>query len=130
MREFGLERLAEAGEGPAIRDRHAGYLLAAAEAAEPESGGPSWLGWLYGLAVDHDNYRAALGWAVETDQGDLALRLVRALWRFWHLHGDLTSGRERAARALGLPSAAGRTRVRARALTRPGASPTGSRTTR
>ncbi len=40
VREFGLERLAEAGEGPAIRDRHAAYLLASAEAAEPDSRGP------------------------------------------------------------------------------------------
>ena len=35
VREFGLELLAASGEEPAIRDRHAAWCLALAEAAAP-----------------------------------------------------------------------------------------------
>jgi tetratricopeptide (TPR) repeat protein len=54
---------------------------------------------------------------VERDEGELALRLVSALWRFWHLHGHLTAGRRWAEAAVGLPSAAARTASRAEGLT-------------
>jgi tetratricopeptide (TPR) repeat protein len=60
--------------------------------------------------------RAALAWALEHDEGDFALRISSSMWRFWQLHGDLTEGRSWTDQALALPSAAGRTRERARAL--------------
>jgi tetratricopeptide (TPR) repeat protein len=68
------------------------------------------------LHVEHDNLRAALTWALQADQGEFALRLVSALWRFWHLHGDLASGRRWVEQALALPSAAARSRIRGKAL--------------
>jgi len=49
VRQYGLERLAEAGELAALRDRHLGWCLSLAEEAEPQlSGpeqGPGWRGW-------------------------------------------------------------------------------------
>jgi tetratricopeptide (TPR) repeat protein len=66
--------------------------------------------------VEHDNLRAALAWALREDQGDVALRLVSALWRFWHLHGDLASGRRWTDQALALRSAATPSGVKAKAL--------------
>jgi predicted ATPase len=36
VREYGLERLAASGEEPTTRERHAGWMLALAEQAEPE----------------------------------------------------------------------------------------------
>ena len=116
VREYGLERLAEQDEAPAIRRRHARYFLDLAEAAAPRFRGPD-LGLSMGLLhVEHDNLRSALTWALETDHGEVALRMVSALWRFWHLHGDLTSGRRWIEQALALPSAAGRTAIRAKGL--------------
>jgi predicted ATPase/class 3 adenylate cyclase len=116
IREFGLEQLEEAGEASTIRQRHAMYMLTLAEEAAPYLRGIDQKRWLDALEVEHDNLRAALGWAVETDEGEIALRLVAALWRFWHLHGHIEEGRRWAASALALPSAAPRTGARSDAL--------------
>ena len=116
VREYGLERLLDHDEATAVRGRHAEFFLTLAEAAEPRFRGPELYGYLAGTQLEHDNLRAALTWALETDQGEIALRLVSALWRFWQMHGDLTAGRRWAEQALALPSAGGRTRIRAKAL--------------
>jgi tetratricopeptide (TPR) repeat protein len=68
------------------------------------------------LETEHENLRAALRWSVEHDEADIGLRIVGALWRFWHLAGHLSEGRRWTAAVLGLPSAADRTVPRARAL--------------
>ena len=112
IREFGWERLEEAGEASTIRHRHATYMLMLAEEAAPHLRGIDQKRWLDALEVEHDNLRAALGWAVESDVGEIALRFVAALWRFWHLHGHIEEGRRWAASALALPSAASRTAAR------------------
>jgi tetratricopeptide (TPR) repeat protein len=116
VREFGLERLEEQGEAPAVRRRHALHFLDRVERWQPESRGPDLGPYLGRLELEHDNLRAALSWALENDEGEVALRLVSAVWRFWHLHGDLTAGRRWADQALALPSAQGRSRIRAKAL--------------
>lgn len=116
VREYGLERLEERDETAALRRHHAQYFLDLAEATEPELRGPDLELHLEVLRLEHDNMRAALAWALEHDEGDLALRMSSALWRFWQLHGDLTEGRSWTDQALGSPSAAGRTHERARAL--------------
>jgi predicted ATPase/class 3 adenylate cyclase len=116
VREYGTERLGELGEVSAARKRHAGYFLALAEIAAPGFRSPDLPHHLGVLHVEHDNLRAALTWALEADQGDVALRLVSALWRFWHLHGDLTAGRRWVDQALALPSAKRPSGARARAL--------------
>jgi predicted ATPase/class 3 adenylate cyclase len=116
VRQFGLERLVEHDEAVVVRERHAEYFLALAEAADPGFRGPDLYERMGGTQLEHDNLRAALTWALETDQGEIALRLVSALWRFWQMHGDLTAGRRWVGQALALPSAAARTRIRAKAL--------------
>jgi predicted ATPase/class 3 adenylate cyclase len=116
IREYGLDQLKSGGEAEEVHRRHARYFLELAEAAEPGLRGPELERHMGMLHVEHDNLRAALGWALHADQGDVALRLVSALWRFWHLHGDFASGRRLAEQALALPSAAARSRTRAKAL--------------
>jgi predicted ATPase len=70
LREYGLERLAECGEGDAAGDRHATYYLAVAEAAEPELSGPDGSAWLARLEQEHANLRAALGWLLGRGAGE------------------------------------------------------------
>ena len=91
-----------------------------AEDAEPGLRGPQLLQSIVTLQTEHDNLRAALRWSIEHDDADIGLRIVGALWRFWHLAGHLSEGRRWAAAVLDLPSAAGRTAARAKALSAAG----------
>jgi predicted ATPase/class 3 adenylate cyclase len=116
VREFGLERLAEEDDRPGAERRHADWFLKLAETAQPHLRGQDLDWWLNALEVEHDNLRAALRWAVDNDEAHVGLRLIGALWRFWHLGGHLSEGRLWADAVLDLPSAASATLERARAL--------------
>jgi predicted ATPase/class 3 adenylate cyclase len=92
IRQYGRERLEENGEAQEVRKRHRDWSLALSEQAEPHlEGGPTQVAWVHGLAQEHDNLRAALQWAVESD-AEVALRMVGALWWFWYLQGDYSEG--------------------------------------
>jgi predicted ATPase/class 3 adenylate cyclase len=116
IREYGLDRLESEGEAPGVRRRHAAFFLELSESAEPHLRELEEGGWLDRLDVEHDNLRAALRWAADHEEGEIGMRLVSALWRFWQLRGHLTEGRRLADEILSLPSAAGRTAERAKAL--------------
>jgi predicted ATPase/DNA-binding XRE family transcriptional regulator len=107
IREFGGEQLEDRDEAGPARHRHAGVYLALAEQAAPALAGPDAAAWLARLDDEHDNLRAALGWAC--DQGDrpAALRLAGALGRFWVQRGHLSEGRRWCAAALALPAGVG-----------------------
>jgi predicted ATPase/class 3 adenylate cyclase len=117
IREFGLEQLEAAGDAAATRDRHAAFFLALAEEAEPHLRSVDQKRWLDRLEEEHDNVRAALRWSIDVSDAATALRLIGAVWRFWHLHSHLADGRRWAEEVLALPGAAGRTRDRIRGLT-------------
>jgi predicted ATPase/class 3 adenylate cyclase len=93
IREYAWDRLVASGEAAAIRQRHAAYFQALAEAADAGWQGTRQAVWRQRLAVEHDNLRAALGWAEETAQGEAGARLAGALARFWATHGYLAEGR-------------------------------------
>ena len=116
VREYALERLAEAGETDGLLARHAECYLALAEQTEPRLIGPGQAAWLDRLQKEHDNLRAALRWLVEHGPADHGLRLAAALRRFWRARGYLTEGRERLAALLALPLAGDHDRSRAKAL--------------
>ncbi len=97
VREYALERLVQAGEEPAARQRHAAYALDLAEQADPWQALPQ--PWLDRLQGEHDNLRAALTWSMARDP-ETALRLAGALWRFWSQRGYWSEGREWLAQAL------------------------------
>jgi predicted ATPase/DNA-binding SARP family transcriptional activator len=84
VRDFALEQLEAQGEADELRERHAAFFLALAEEAAPEvraGRDPRWLGL---LEREHDNLRAALGFALERGEMELALRLAASLVRFWN----------------------------------------------
>lgn len=93
VREFAAERAAESGDIEVLRRRHAEHYLALAEQAEPELRGGAQRQWYERLLADEGNFRAAIGWALESGRDETALRLAAALWMFWRRAGLLTEGR-------------------------------------
>jgi predicted ATPase/class 3 adenylate cyclase len=104
IREYALERLEERGEADAMRTRHAAHFLALAEQARPELKGAKGPEWLDALDQEHDNLRAAMGWAVGRGDVPLALRIAFPLWRFWQMRGHLREARERLEEMLAHPA--------------------------
>lgn len=99
VRQFASERLTEAGETAAIRQRHAAYYLGLAQQANLT--GPDQTLWLARLEMEHDNFRAALDAPAETGEARaLRLRLAAALGRFWQFRGYFTEGARRLQQAL------------------------------
>ena len=62
--------------------------------------------WLARLDIEDANIRAASLWSLEHGSAESALRLARALWRYWSARGRLIEGRSWLERALALPGAA------------------------
>ncbi|HEX7171252.1 MAG TPA: hypothetical protein VF365_01450 [Candidatus Limnocylindria bacterium] len=94
LREFGRERLVEAGEADAVAERHAQWFLGRAERAEPLLTGRDQRKWLDRLDRDADNLRASLRWAINHRHAELGMRLGAALWRLWHLRGHISEARQ------------------------------------
>jgi non-specific serine/threonine protein kinase len=92
VRQYALERLREAGEEAAVRDRHLAWCLALVEQAEPRLTGPEQADWLARLEAEHDTLRAALAWAAESGAVERGSRLASGLWRFWFMRGRLGEG--------------------------------------
>ncbi|HET6380710.1 MAG TPA: AAA family ATPase [candidate division Zixibacteria bacterium] len=102
IREYAAERLAENEPHAATRARHAEYYLGVAEEAAARLFGDDQRGCLDVLEREHDNLRAAMAFAVEQGNAELAVRLLAASWRFWQMRGYLPEGRDRAERVLAL----------------------------
>ncbi len=119
IREFAQEQLDAAGETDASRCAHAGYFLALTEQAEAELAGRDQAEWLDLLETDRDNLRAALRWALDHGETEIALRMGAALWPFWFRRGYVVEGRTWLERALEADPAA-TPDIRAKALHRLG----------
>jgi predicted ATPase/DNA-binding CsgD family transcriptional regulator len=119
LRQYGWEKLGEAGEREELSRRHAAFFLELAEEAEPALLGAGQAAWLGRLEAEHDNLRAALSWSLGGGDAQLGLRLGAALGEFWHMRGHLIEGRRWLERGLAdgddLPSD-----VRAKALNEAG----------
>ncbi|WUH99068.1 AfsR/SARP family transcriptional regulator [Spirillospora sp. NBC_00431] len=103
IREYGRERLAEAGELDLVRDEHVACFLDLAERAEPHLRGPGQLEWFFLLAAERENLVAALHHAVDAGDGGSAVRLGAALATFWMILGDHAEAARRLRLALEAP---------------------------
>ncbi|WP_185949365.1 BTAD domain-containing putative transcriptional regulator [Microbispora sp. KK1-11] len=102
IKAYAAERLAESGAERQVRLAHAEFFARLAEAAEPHLRSGEQLEWLARLSAEHDNLSAALRWACEEAEADLALRLVGGLGWYWWLSGHRLEGAQRSAEALTL----------------------------
>ncbi|HET9385036.1 MAG TPA: BTAD domain-containing putative transcriptional regulator [Gemmatimonadales bacterium] len=86
VRQYGAERLSEAGEAAGVERKHAEYYLGVAETAAPHLfGGEDEPGIIASLVVDDDNLRAATAWALRDPEGcTIALRFSDALFWYWY----------------------------------------------
>ena len=116
VRAYGLERLRLRGEDGQVRQHLLDWVVQQAERAGLALRGPDQTTWLRWAEREHDNVRAALGWAIETDQTDAALRIVGALWWSCLLHDRWLEAETWLERTLSLATAEPPGLVRARAL--------------
>lgn len=108
---FALSELSGSREEDRVREAHSAYFLDRAERAQPELTRARQRAWLERLELDHDDFRAVLAQSLERGNGDVGLRLGRALWRFWHLHGHLQEGRGWLERLLDAPGSSSEARA-------------------
>lgn len=91
MREYGQERLHEAGQVGGARHCHALFFAELAEKAEQQLRDSEMRSWFERLEIEHDNFRNALEWSLAHESPELSLRFAGALGNFWH-RGYLNEG--------------------------------------
>ncbi len=101
LRDYGVGRLAEAGETEETQRRHRDFFLALADDWWKQTGGPSfrWTEpWRRGGEIEQDNFRAALEWSIGRGEHTPAIRMLAALWLYWWYagHVDVRNWLERA----------------------------------
>ena len=99
IRAFAWERLVEAGEADAARDRHLQHFLALAEQAAPllDSDKETWRTLMEGAS---DNLRSALDWGLAADDPSRGRRLAAELPWMWQLGRHGPSGIKLLRRAV------------------------------
>jgi len=84
VRGYALARLSESGQMEHVQRRHAQYYLALVEGSEPDLfGGDRQRAAMRLLEREQDNIRAALAFAVEQREAEIAQRFCCVLFLFW-----------------------------------------------
>ncbi len=105
IREYASEPLVEGGEAEHVAQRHVQHFLDLAETAEPELWAQRTDVWLLRLDREEANFRAALGWAIQREQAEIAVRLASSLYPFWEIRARHEEARAWLNQALALGSA-------------------------
>jgi predicted ATPase/class 3 adenylate cyclase/DNA-binding CsgD family transcriptional regulator len=100
VRAYARQKLSDAAEAALVRNQHLDYHMRLAESAEPDLFGAGLERWLEPLTTELDNFRGALGWAVDAGSVDEARRLASALWLFFEARGHWREGRRHLESAL------------------------------
>ncbi len=103
IQTFALDQLRSADRLEAVRRHHAEAFLALVTDGHPSLGTSQHASTLDRIGPEIANIRAAVRWATIADDGDLGLRLVGQLWRFWLAFGLTAEGRSLTEAALALP---------------------------
>jgi predicted ATPase/class 3 adenylate cyclase len=100
IREYASERLEASGELTDLRTRHSQYFLRLSEEGAPEVDRDDAEAWIRRLNDEHANIRDALEDFRRTEESELELRLVAAVWRFWFDQGRWQEATHAVQRAL------------------------------
>ena len=100
IRDYALEQLEACKEREAAQRRHATFFLTLVERAVPRLRGPDQAECLEQLDRESGNLSAALRFAVDQGERELALRLAGGLSVLWQLRGQPVGGRVWLERAL------------------------------
>jgi len=92
VRQYAAAQLAAHGEEAATRRAHTEWFSDLAYERADDLVGPTQAAWLERLERDHDNYRAALRWCLDTREIAQGIRICWGLWRFWFARGYLREG--------------------------------------
>ncbi|MBB5079639.1 BTAD domain-containing putative transcriptional regulator [Nonomuraea endophytica] len=101
IRAYGAERLAEADEVDATLAAHAAYYLELATEADARLRTRDQLPWLTRLDEESDDLHAAIRWAAEAGQIELALRLISRMACYWWMRGHRVVSAQLANLVLG-----------------------------
>jgi predicted ATPase/Tfp pilus assembly protein PilF len=93
IRQYASEQLGKLGEVGDLRPRHARWFTALVERSEPELEGEHQNEWLDRLDREHDNIRAALAYALDSGDDNVALRLAAGCGTFWWIRGYWSEAR-------------------------------------
>jgi predicted ATPase/DNA-binding CsgD family transcriptional regulator len=114
IREYGEERLREAGDLQALRRRHRDWYAQLTGRADARWFGSDQAESIRRLRREHANLRSALEFCVSMESdGEAALRMAASLENYWFVHGFLGEARLWLGRALLRESTAGRARAKA-----------------
>jgi non-specific serine/threonine protein kinase len=104
LREYGWEKLQEAGEEAALRAHHQAWFVALPRRTYAALWGAEQVTWFSRLQAEHDNLREAMEWTKlalkqraeysTSEMVEAALNHGRALWRFWQSRGHVGEARE------------------------------------
>ncbi|MEX2622568.1 MAG: tetratricopeptide repeat protein [Acidimicrobiia bacterium] len=109
MRAYAMEQL---GEGSETWERLCEWCLREVEPMAPHLTGPDARALLNRLDRELGNLRNALRWAIDAGRTPDASRLVVALWRYWHMRGNIPEGRRWAGEVLAMRGDDSSARVR------------------
>ena len=102
LRAYAAERLAAADGLAAGQRSHAAYFVAFGGQVFAGLLGDDQAAWMQAALADHDNFLAALRWALASGDGETAIALAGHLWWFWYRRGLFALGQELLGAALRL----------------------------
>lgn len=109
MRAYAMERLGSESEPWA---RLCNWCIREVEKAAPRLTGSEAGVLLNGIDRDLGNHRSALRWAIDSHRVSDASRLAVALWRYWHMRGNIAEGRHWLDEVLAMEGEDAPTRIR------------------
>jgi non-specific serine/threonine protein kinase len=116
IRQYAHEKLVESDNVLALCDGYLRHYASFAESIEPNFYHPDQAKWYARADSELDNSRAALTWALQSDNVDQGIRLVCALHRYWVARVYWMEATDWLQRLLALGPGAVPTPLRAKAL--------------